>query len=300
MPHDRRTDATPARSGAPGCEEAGSWDLVVVGAGPAGTATALGALRADPGLRVLLLDRADFPRDKSCGDGIAPHVVDVLGAVGAGGRRRRLGAAAPARACAAASRGVERADGPAGVGGAAGRLRRTAWSTRAVDAPAPYLRRHRVRAGPSPAPASCSSTAPSRPGRRRRRRRPLGAYARRSALAAAPTARRASAATPPRTPARRGQQVIGTATRRQPAYAWAFDRGDGLVQRRVRRAAPARRRHALTRALLLDQLDGCCPGASDGRHALAGPPPAALGLALAASPTGRCCWSATPPGWSTR
>ena len=55
-----------------------TWDLVVVGAGPAGCATALGALDADPGLRVLLLDRADFPRDKSCGDGIAPHVFDVL------------------------------------------------------------------------------------------------------------------------------------------------------------------------------------------------------------------------------
>ena len=33
------------------------WDLVVVGAGPAGAATALGALTADPSLRVLLLDR---------------------------------------------------------------------------------------------------------------------------------------------------------------------------------------------------------------------------------------------------
>ena len=49
-----------------------SWDVVVVGAGPAGAATAIGALRSDPALRVALLDRADFPRDKSCGDGIAP------------------------------------------------------------------------------------------------------------------------------------------------------------------------------------------------------------------------------------
>ena len=60
-----------------------SWDLVVVGAGPAGSAAALGALRVDPALRVLLLDRADFPRDKTCGDGIAPHVLDVLAGVGA-------------------------------------------------------------------------------------------------------------------------------------------------------------------------------------------------------------------------
>ena len=59
------------------------WDLVVVGAGPAGSATALGALAEDPGLRVLLLDRSEFPRDKSCGDGIAPHVLDALAPVGA-------------------------------------------------------------------------------------------------------------------------------------------------------------------------------------------------------------------------
>ena len=60
-------------------------DLVVVGAGPAGAATALGALAADPSLSVLLLDRAEFPRDKSCGDGIAPHVLDLLADVGVTG-----------------------------------------------------------------------------------------------------------------------------------------------------------------------------------------------------------------------
>ncbi len=58
------------------------WDLVVVGAGPAGSAAALGALRARPGARVLLLDRADFPRDKSCGDGVAPHGLDELARLG--------------------------------------------------------------------------------------------------------------------------------------------------------------------------------------------------------------------------
>ncbi len=59
------------------------WDLVVVGAGPAGSAAALAALRARPGARVLLLDKADFPRDKSCGDGIAPHALDELARLGA-------------------------------------------------------------------------------------------------------------------------------------------------------------------------------------------------------------------------
>ena len=60
------------------------WDVAVVGAGPAGASAALGALHADPHARVLLLDREDFPRDKSCGDGVAPHVLDVLAGVGAG------------------------------------------------------------------------------------------------------------------------------------------------------------------------------------------------------------------------
>lgn len=54
------------------------WDLVVVGAGPAGAAAALSALQQRPQARVLLLDRSAFPRDKSCGDGIAPHAVDQL------------------------------------------------------------------------------------------------------------------------------------------------------------------------------------------------------------------------------
>ncbi len=62
-----------------------SWDLVVVGAGPAGSTTALAALHADPSLRVLLLDRADFPRDKSCGDGIAPHCFAALASIGVTG-----------------------------------------------------------------------------------------------------------------------------------------------------------------------------------------------------------------------
>ena len=55
------------------------YDVVVVGAGPAGSAAALRALQLRPDSRVLLLDRADFPRDKTCGDGIAPHGLDVLG-----------------------------------------------------------------------------------------------------------------------------------------------------------------------------------------------------------------------------
>ncbi len=59
------------------------YDVAVIGAGPAGSAAALSALRTRPGSRVLLLDRADFPRDKACGDGIAPHALDELARLGA-------------------------------------------------------------------------------------------------------------------------------------------------------------------------------------------------------------------------
>ncbi|WET76443.1 geranylgeranyl reductase family protein [Amycolatopsis sp. QT-25] len=58
------------------------WDLVIVGAGPAGTTAAIAALNANPSARVLMLDTADFPRDKVCGDGVAPHSMDVLADLG--------------------------------------------------------------------------------------------------------------------------------------------------------------------------------------------------------------------------
>jgi geranylgeranyl reductase family protein len=59
------------------------YDVAVVGAGPAGSAAALAAVRA--GARVLLLDRAEFPRDKPCGDGIAADALDVLAGLGVTG-----------------------------------------------------------------------------------------------------------------------------------------------------------------------------------------------------------------------
>ena len=52
------------------------WDAVVVGAGPAGSATA--RLLAQAGARVLLLDRARFPRDKPCSEYLSPQSTRVL------------------------------------------------------------------------------------------------------------------------------------------------------------------------------------------------------------------------------
>ena len=52
------------------------FDAVVVGAGPAGSATAIRLARA--GASVLLADRARFPRDKPCGGGLTGRAVEQL------------------------------------------------------------------------------------------------------------------------------------------------------------------------------------------------------------------------------
>src|SRR3954469_16925345 len=57
----------------------------LAGAAPAGAAAALAVLAARPEARVALLDRAAFPRDKTCGDGVAPQVLDVLARLGVRG-----------------------------------------------------------------------------------------------------------------------------------------------------------------------------------------------------------------------
>ena len=57
-------------------------DILVVGAGPAGSATAAWAARA--GLDVMLVDAETFPRDKPCGDGLTPRAIAELDQLGLG------------------------------------------------------------------------------------------------------------------------------------------------------------------------------------------------------------------------
>lgn len=57
-------------------EPATYFDVIICGAGPAGSTCALAL--ADSGLRVALIDKADFPRDKVCGDAVAAYARKVL------------------------------------------------------------------------------------------------------------------------------------------------------------------------------------------------------------------------------
>jgi geranylgeranyl reductase family protein len=55
-------------------------DVLVVGAGPAGSAAAAWLARA--GIDVVLADAATYPRDKTCGDGLTPRAVHELSRLG--------------------------------------------------------------------------------------------------------------------------------------------------------------------------------------------------------------------------
>lgn len=55
-------------------------DVLVVGAGPAGSAAA--AWCARQGMDVVLADQAVFPRDKACGDGLTPRAISELNRLG--------------------------------------------------------------------------------------------------------------------------------------------------------------------------------------------------------------------------
>jgi geranylgeranyl reductase family protein len=237
------------------------WDLVVVGAGPAGTSAALGALHTDPELRVLLLDREDFPRDKSCGDGIAPHVFDALASVGvhdvADGWAplRQMELARPPSA-ARVHRELPR---PVWV------IPRQVFDARLVrhaTRAGAELRRHRVR------DVAVTPDGVLLDGHLRARVVVAadGAHSLlRTAIGRPPVRRRALAIRgyAPTPPGRERRQVIVYGDRRQPSYAWAFDRGDGLSNIGYGELLGGAAEPP-SRGLLLEQLERLLPGAAEG------------------------------------
>lgn len=234
-----------------------AWNVVVVGAGPAGSAAALGALREDPTLRVLLLDRSTFPRDKSCGDGIAPHVLDALAAVGA---HDVVDGWTPIRQ-------LELSHGDVRVEGRMDRevhvVPREVFDARLVEravAAGAVLRQHRVT---SMTLDPLLVSGELRPGvvvgadgaHSLVRELLLGKRREPRALAIRGYA--------PTTPELRGRQVIRYGHRRQPSYAWAFDRGDGLANVGYGELLPGEDKgQPPSRQLLLDQLETLVPGAA--------------------------------------
>jgi geranylgeranyl reductase family protein len=55
-----------------------NYDVIVVGGGPAGCAFVRSLLRFESNLRILLVEKDQFPRDKVCGDGLTYQAIPVL------------------------------------------------------------------------------------------------------------------------------------------------------------------------------------------------------------------------------
>ncbi|WP_240675099.1 geranylgeranyl reductase family protein [Cellulomonas endophytica] len=254
-----RADAEPPGA-APDRSVGEEWDVVVVGAGPAGATAALAALRERPGARVLLLDRYDFPRDKACGDGVAPHTLDVLAGLGVTGL---LDDRVPVP-------DLHLDAGPVAVTGTMARpalvVPRAALDARLVAAAVAAgatLRRHRVRTvATTPDGVVLDGVVRARvvvaaDGVHSAVRRAVGGGpSGRTALALrgyAPTRRED-----------RGRQVIRFGGGRGLGYAWAFDRGDGLANVGYGETLDPRGGPVPTRAHLLERLDALLPGAADG------------------------------------
>lgn len=234
------------------------WDLAIVGAGPAGAATAIGALRMAPSMRVALLDRAEFPRDKSCGDGIAPHVIDLLDSVGVTGIVDDHAPVPRLQLEHNAFTVDRRMARPAWV------IPRSVFDLRLVEAArsaGAELLRHRVgELTHQGSPVVLDGKVSARmivgaDGAQSAIRRAIGQDAGPMAVAL-----RGYAPIPSK---RSNALVIVFATAQQPAYAWSFDRGDGLANVGYGELL-AHREDRRTKAQLIDRLDSLLPGASDG------------------------------------
>ncbi|GAB3352425.1 NAD(P)/FAD-dependent oxidoreductase [Modestobacter lapidis] len=234
-------------------------DVLVVGGGPAGAACAAAALRAAPGCRVLVVDRADFPRDKVCGDGVALEALDVLAGLGLDAEALVEGFPAVPRLRLTSPRGtmVERAmHRPARTVPRAvldGRL-----LGQVLAAGAEFTRHtvRRVTAHPTHVDVDGRFTAGvvvGADGAESAVRRSLGLPG--NAPDRLAVAIRGYA---PELPGQAGVQVIATTGRRWPAYAWSFPIGDGRANVGYGELVTG----DVTRAGLVDGLHRLLPGAA--------------------------------------
>ncbi|MCY7396539.1 MAG: NAD(P)/FAD-dependent oxidoreductase, partial [Nocardioides sp.] len=205
-----------------------------------------------------LLDRADFPRDKACGDGVAPHVLDLLARVGVTGLLDDRVPVPRLRLTLGDQQVERRMSRPAYV------VPRLVLDARLVDAACAagaQLVRHRVREVRVGADGVVldgeidAAVVVGADGAHSGVRRGLGVATGRTAFAL-----RGYAPVPT---GRAGAQVITFGTTRQPSYAWSFDCGDGQANVGYgevlgHSAAPPSRR------LLLDRLEQLLPGSTRG------------------------------------
>jgi len=228
------------------------FDVAVVGAGPAGATAAIAARSA--GASVVLLDRAGFPRDKTCGDGIAADAFEVLAGLGvtgvADGYPANDGLRLVGPLGAAVSRPLRR---PAHT------IPRLVFDARLVTAARERgadIRRHTVRrlrvdgdtvVIDDVVQAGVVIGADG-----------AGSVVRRALGQAGNPPGHLAVAIRGYAPARGAEQVIVTTSARWPAYAWSFPIGDGTANvgyGEVLRGAP------LSRAYLIERLGHLLPGA---------------------------------------
>ncbi|MEO6881425.1 MAG: geranylgeranyl reductase family protein [Mycobacteriaceae bacterium] len=230
-------------------------DVLVVGSGPAGCAAALAARRA--GAQVLLVDRAEFPRDKVCGDGVAAQALDVLAVLGVDVDALVAGSA-PVRTLRLESpRGVVARRDTVRPGWVVPRAVLDARLHQAALDSGVHFRRQRVRQV-RPVPGGMdvdglrAAVVVAADGAESELRR---------ALVGAPRAGTVAVAMRGYTPWHEdGEQLLRLVSQHFPAYAWVFPIGDGRANvgyGEVLTGAPPTRAHLLQR--LGELLPGVTP-----------------------------------------